>query len=987
VSDIPAPLAEALRDRYLLERELGRGGMATVYLARDLRHKRRVALKVLDPEVGKVLGKERFLREIETAAQLQHPHILPVFDSGEEAGRLWYTMPFVEGESLRERLRREGRLPVIDAVRLAQQIAFALGYAHRHGVIHRDIKPENVLLSDGQGLVADFGIARRTATSEGESLTQTGLSLGTPAYMSPEQIAGGSETDGRSDIYALGCLLYELLAGKPPFEGRSAPSIIAKHLAEPPPSVRAVRPEVVAPIDAAIHRALAKVPEDRFAAAEAFAEALAAPGGTAVIPPATDRVSAEHVHKRRTLRLAFLSAAALLGVLAIVFVARRHGSAPSLNADVVAVAPFDVLDPSLTLWHEGLVDVLSRNLDGAGPLRTVSPTLVIRRWRGRADRESALELAHGTGAGLAVYGSLAKAGPDSVRVQATVLDTRRGETLGEVDMRAGASRMDQLTDSITIALLREVAHSRPIGAARASGLGTRTLPALKTFLRGEQLFRQAKWDSAGVAYQEAIGMDSAFALAYWRLGTVRGWSYSIIDSLSEAYSLRAGELNHGLAPRDSLLLLCDSLLGTAIEGATPDSAGEANLQRLFRTAELVTHRYPTDPDSWVALGEARTHFGAGRGVSDEMSLAAFERAIELDPEYAPAYIHAVGLAERLEDRARALEYARRFLALRPGSDVASSVQAARLLLDGSHGAADVDRTLDTISPLALFVVYMTFSLTPDSQETSVRVWRKMLERSVSEDQWFHDPDVRRQVLARVLGFRGHLREATRIELNTEQYIDAAAFGDYALLGAVPPDTAEAVYSRYLNRRPFKTTAGLLFAPAWWAGRSDSSSLKLLIERERAATAGTHGATDAIVGLRAYQHLPRTPYHVAASTAYLELLRGDTARAIAMLQALPTATGMVWPERLTLARVLEAQHRDRDALAVLDREFPQPWEWPSRAIWAVERARVADRLGEREKAKRWYGYVARVWRNADPELQPVVTEARQGLTRLTAERVP
>ena len=213
-------LVDALRDRYTLDRELGRGGMATVYLAHDLKHDREVALKVLRPDLAATLGPERFQREIRFAARLQHPHILSVYDSGESGGQLWFTMPFVEGESLRDRLRRERQLSLDDALRVARETAEALGYAHEHGIIHRDIKPENIMLTrDGNTLVADFGIARAVGAEGSERLTVTGLSVGTPAYMSPEQAAGASELDGRTDIYALGCVLYEMLAGEAPFTG------------------------------------------------------------------------------------------------------------------------------------------------------------------------------------------------------------------------------------------------------------------------------------------------------------------------------------------------------------------------------------------------------------------------------------------------------------------------------------------------------------------------------------------------------------------------------------------------------------------------------------------------------------------------------------------------------------------------------------------------------------------------------------------------
>jgi eukaryotic-like serine/threonine-protein kinase len=273
-----SPLADALRDRYTLERELGRGGMATVYLAHDLRHERKVALKVLRPELIHALGPERFLREIATTANLHHPHILPLYDSGrtpEASGALlYYVMPFVEGESLRDRLNREKQLPLDEALRIAREVADALSYAHGHGVIHRDIKPENILLESSHALVADFGIARAVSAAGADRLTDTGLALGTPAYMSPEQAAGDRDVDGRSDLYALGCVLYEMLAGQPPFSGPTVQSIAHQHLTATPPPITQLRPAVPGMVAAALERALAKNPADRFNPVGQFAEAL-----------------------------------------------------------------------------------------------------------------------------------------------------------------------------------------------------------------------------------------------------------------------------------------------------------------------------------------------------------------------------------------------------------------------------------------------------------------------------------------------------------------------------------------------------------------------------------------------------------------------------------------------------------------------------------------------------------------------------------------
>ncbi len=279
MSSAPERLGAALADRYRIERELGQGGMAMVYLAQDLRHDRKVAIKVLRPELAAIIGAERFLSEIKTTANLQHPHILPLFDSGEADTFLFYVMPFIEGETVRDRLNREKQLPIADAVRIATEVAGALDYAHRHGIIHRDIKPENVLLHDGRALVADFGIAL-AATSAGSRMTETGMSLGTPHYMSPEQAMGDRELTPRSDVYALGAMTYEMLLGEPPFTGPTAQSIVAKVMSERPAPLTARRDRISPQLEDAVLTALEKLPADRFASAAELGAALADRNGT-----------------------------------------------------------------------------------------------------------------------------------------------------------------------------------------------------------------------------------------------------------------------------------------------------------------------------------------------------------------------------------------------------------------------------------------------------------------------------------------------------------------------------------------------------------------------------------------------------------------------------------------------------------------------------------------------------------------------------------
>jgi len=378
VDEIPTPLADALEGRYRLERELGRGGMATVYLAEDLKHHRHVALKVLKPELAGILGPERFLREIEVAARLRHPHILPLYDSGEAGGFLYYVMPLVEGESLRDRLSREKQLPVDESLAITGQVADALAYAHRHGVIHRDVKPENILLESGHAVVADFGIALAVSAAGGDRLTETGLTLGTPLYMSPEQAAGSRELDGRSDLYSLGCVLYEMLAGEPPFTGPTVQSVVHQHVAVEPRIITQVRPAVSGEVATTLARALAKAPADRWRSAEEFRSRLARQDTpSAPLPAAVPR------RGRRALVIA-VAAIALLAVVAVMLRRSEHAITVGRLTQVTLESGLE-LDPALSpdgklvAYSDPQGNLMVRQVEGGTPV----PVLRGAEGRGR----------------------------------------------------------------------------------------------------------------------------------------------------------------------------------------------------------------------------------------------------------------------------------------------------------------------------------------------------------------------------------------------------------------------------------------------------------------------------------------------------------------------------------------------------------------------------------------------------------------------------
>jgi serine/threonine-protein kinase len=383
VSDADHRLAAAIADRYRIDRVLGQGGMATVYLAEDLKHHRHVAVKVLRPELAATLGPERFLREIETTANLRHPHILPLHDSGEAAGFLFYVMPFVEGESLRDRLSREKQLPIEDALQIAREVADALSYAHSRQVLHRDIKPENILLESGHAVVADFGIAKAISAAGGERLTETGLAVGTVQYMSPEQASGAQDLDGRSDLYALGCVLYEMLAGQPPFTGPTVESIVRQHLTATPPPITQLRPAVPAEVAAALQRALAKTPADRFNPVAQFAGALRAATGPVVV--------VERWPRRAILLGGFVAVLAAVGLTLILRYRGSPGEALPVigrTIQVTRAAGLEV-DPALSPDGKNIayaagpttaMQIYVRQVSGGRPVALTNDTTDNFRW-------------------------------------------------------------------------------------------------------------------------------------------------------------------------------------------------------------------------------------------------------------------------------------------------------------------------------------------------------------------------------------------------------------------------------------------------------------------------------------------------------------------------------------------------------------------------------------------------------------------------------
>jgi serine/threonine-protein kinase len=561
VADLHERLRSELADRYRLERELGRGGMATVFLAQDLRHDRPVALKVLHPELAASLGPERFQREIKIAARLQHPHILPVHDSGETAGRLWFTMPFVEGESLRDRLNRQKQLPIEDAVRITTEAARALDYAHRHGVIHRDIKPENILLTrEGDTLVADLGIGRALdSAGTDDKLTETGVIIGTPAYMSPEQAAGERELDGRSDLYSLGVVLYEMLAGEPPFTGPTVQAILARRFTGEVPRAREARPSVPEVVEQALVKVLARVPADRFQTAADFARALAPPVPTmpAVVaptqqaptqpigpPPVAPTAPVTQPRPRRVAAPAFVLGLLVMASMGMFLLSRHHRATEDHGTGPrrLAVLPFENLGPAEDEYFaDGVTDAVRGKLTGIPGLEVTA--------RGSSSQykntpKGPQQIGEELGVQYILTGTVrwekSPGGQSRVQVSPELIQVSTEAAKWQQPFDAPLTDVFQVQADIAgrVAQALDVA----LGAGRRDELEekpTQNLTAYDAYLKGEEVsnamgttdpptLRQALGH-----YEKAVGLDSAFALAWARLSEAHALLYFLTAPRAE----------------------------------------------------------------------------------------------------------------------------------------------------------------------------------------------------------------------------------------------------------------------------------------------------------------------------------------------------------------------------------------------------------------------------------------------------------------------
>jgi serine/threonine protein kinase/tetratricopeptide (TPR) repeat protein len=950
LADIPAQLAEALRDRYVLERELGRGGMAMVYLAHDLKHDRPVALKVLRAEPAATLGPDRFRREIHLAARLQHPHILTVLDSGDTAGQLWFTMPYVEGQSLRDRLRREHQLPVEDALRITREAAAALGYAHQHGVVHRDVKPENILLTtDGTTLVADFGIARALGGGA-EHLTETGMVVGTPTYMSPEQAAGDTNLDARTDVYALGCVLYEMLAGEPPYTGPTAQAIIAKHFSDDVPRVRRSRPAVPEHVERAITRALAPTAADRFQTATEFARTL---GSDASVPPGRA--------PRRSRRPLVLRTGAVLAVLAIGYLGLRlTGRLPSRSLVAEgALAPRDQLvlsdfankanDSSLAsaVTEAFLVDFAQSRLVGLASRDRIRQAL--RRMQRpdtlRLTLEIAREVAVREGLKAVLAGEVSRVG-DAYIISAQLIGADSGQVLAAYRETArSAGEVIPAIDRVSRELRRRIGE--PLRRVQAGPplkvVTTGSLDALRQYSLGSRAFEAGRYEEAISLWEEAVRLDTAFAMA-WR----------------------------GIA--------------TALWNMGRDPARQQEtLTRAFALRDRLTERerYGTEALYYDQVLDDRTR-----------ARAAYRSLLALDPAHAGALTNLGLLAWFDGDLAEAAEMAGRAIradstAVQPYSNlVDAQVTLGRL----SAAETTLARWRDRLGPLADYEAHVAFLASIRGQYDSAG---RVLRRVAESTRPTADRALAAGMLAALDRVQGRLADAYRRDEASAELEGTQV----AALRAGLNQAAADVYVVPNGRRAAKRLASLLssrtFAAVPVTDRPyDEIAFLYAMAGEAARATGLFDEGERVLRAAgaAGEYVLRQRWHRmwrdAVQGAVL-LHQGKFEEAATNFKR----ASSVFPYTNWLAErgtaLDRAGHAD-SALAVYEQYLASTFNFrlfadANNLAPTVRRVgELYEARGDRVRAAQAYQRFVDLWRTADPELQPQVLEIKRRLAGVASE---
>jgi tetratricopeptide (TPR) repeat protein len=977
-------LADALRDRYVIERELGRGGMATVYLARDLRHDRPVALKLLHSELATTLGPERFQREIRLTARLDHPYILPVLDSGSAAGQLWYTMPYVRGESLRECLHREGELPVELALEITRQVASALDYAHREGVVHRDLKPENILLSEGQARVADFGIAK-ALTAGGEQLTEAGLAMGTPAYMSPEQ-ATGSEVDARADVYALGCVWYEMFAGEPPFRERTQHALLAAHATKTPEPISQRRTSVPPQVAALLMRCLEKHPADRPQTAAALLAELSALTTPRAVPTvAGERLKKSSAVSRQWSKVAVGLGVLLLAGLAALFWPRSSGANKTLDPNLVAVVPFRVAgaDPSLAYLREGMLDLLAAKLTGDGGPRAADPRSVMSVWRrlvGDEHRDlpqdSAMLLARQLGAGRLLLGGIVGTGNRLV-VNASLLQVPAGGTPAVSSVTGRVDSLGVLIDRLTSELLAREAGE---ASQRVAGLTNTSLPALRAYLQGQATYRRGRYGEAMEWFDRALVQDSSFALA--GLGLVYAGTWEAPAAIDRAIRITS-RLRERLSPRDRVLLA--AFAGPHYPAPYPFVEQIAGWER-------ATEVLWDSPETWYQLADVLFHRAPITGPEwpIQRAAAAFRRAIELDSTFAAPLDHLVEIAVLTGDTAGVSRLGDLYLTRHAEAELADFVRWRVTVVLGSNSArAQLRSRFDRMNVRSLVRIVAFAQLSgiggEDVEPASIALRRLTPVRTA-------DPEGAHWTLINLALNQGRPSEARdAVEAIREFGTPHEVLWNHvlnALLGEGDSTLAVSAVRRLLpaatGAPPRSSVAraelntDLCVLGLWYAQRAEWGIVQRALARMR-----DPGVPEDVV--------PSWPPRQVCA-AVLEAARAVGRKRPDPTPALARADSLVslgWfamaPMNLVLTRLWEADGDLSRALAAVRRfEYDDPVGAAYLATRLRTEGRLATLAGDKKAAVRAYTHYLALVNRPEPRIQPIVNQVRQELGRLVGE---
>ena len=988
-SELRERLEKSLGDVFAIERELGGGGMSRVFLARERALDRRVVIKVLHPELSGV-NVERFRREIQVVAQLQHPHIVPVLAAGEAQGILYFTMPYIDGDSLRAWLLRELRLSVDEVLRIIHDVADALAYAHEHGVVHRDIKPDNVLVSRRHALVTDFGVAKAltaasrasgTTGSTGVTTTGSGLAIGTPAYMAPEQAAGDPSTDHRADIYAFGVLAYELLAGRAPFTGRPPSEILAAHIAEAPQPIEMVRSDVPPALAALVMSCLAKRPDDRpqtAAAVRCAIESLATPGAGTVIRPSVNRLRAA----RRAVAATVVGALAL--VTGAVALSRRPASRPPADENLVAVAPFRVSssDASLRYLREGMLDLLSAKLTGSTGPRSADPRSLLTAWRRAAGtdstdlpRERALEVAESLGAGQLLIGDVTG---DSSRItlHAVLVRVADGRALPPVQVAGDPDSLPKLVDLLTAQLLAT-------DAGEDYSLSTRTstsLPALRSFLDGQYFYRRGRYREAARAYSTAVEIDSTFALSALRLAVASNW-FGI--PAMRATGLRLAWTGRDrLSPRDRALL--DATAG-------PNYPQASSYLEILKAKEQYVALAPERADAWFELGDGLFHMGAVVGYPDAEVRAAdaLARALALDSTYAPAAEHLLLIEAHRGDTGAVRRLGEHFLSIDPASENADGIRwRMAVALGDSAALAAIIRRRDTLTPISAHTMAYMSQLDAVDLDRAQRVADAAVDNARAQSDRYvallnaHDFALNRgrpsaAVLANararevaIASARVALRERVRDALYWDGDSAAAASAvrelERTAFGPTPANPGDR----------FAQVVDLCNVELWRAGHDDHRSVATSVARLRRVHAETSDASTA-----GFAHSCATLLDAVAATSGA---RSDAPAAVARLDSmLKTGPGSFMQDagNLILARLKERRGDVRGALAAVRRRETFLTRPLYLSTFLREEGRLAALAGENDAAIEAYRHYLALRASPEPALKSETEFVRDELGKL------